>query len=107
MKAAIGQLMRQAQEVQERIKRLQAELAAAEITGSAGAGLVKVTLNGRHEAKRVEIAAAALDEDKAFLEDLIAAAINDASQRLETMSKEKMSQATGGLSLPPGINLGL
>lgn len=107
MKAGIGQLMRQAQEVQERIARLQAELAAAEVTGSAGAGMVKVTLNGRHEAKRVEITADALAEDKAFLEDLIAAAINDASQRLETLTKEKMAQATGGMSLPPGMNLGL
>lgn len=107
MKAALGQLMRQAQEMQERVKRLQAELAATEVTGSAGAGMVKVTLNGRHEARRVEIAAEALAEDKAFLEDLLAAAINDASQRLEALAKEKMAQATGGLNLPPGMNFNL
>lgn len=106
MKAQIGQLMRQAQEVQERMKRLQAELAAAEITGEAGAGMVKVTINGRHEARRVEIAPEALQESKDFLEDLIAAAINDAAQKLERYTAEKMSKLTGGLNLPPGLNLG-
>ncbi|MBX6419947.1 MAG: YbaB/EbfC family nucleoid-associated protein [Nevskia sp.] len=106
MKGALGQLMRQAQQAQEAMKRLQAELAAAEITGEAGAGMVKITINGRHEARRVEIAPEALQESKDFLEDLIAAAINDAAQKLERHTAERMSKLTGGLNLPPGFDLG-
>lgn len=102
----LGNLMRQAQQVQENIKRLQVELARAEVTGESGAGLVKVTLTGRHQATRVEIDPAALKEEKEFLEDLVAAAINDAVQRVEAMTAEKMKQATGGMQLPPGLNLG-
>lgn len=106
MKNAIGQIMRQAQEMQERMKRMQEEIASMEVTGESGAGMVKVTLNGKHEARRVEINADALSEDKEFLEDLIGAAINDATHRIETISQEKMSKLTGGMSLPPGMNLG-
>lgn len=106
MKGSMGQIMRQAQEMQERMKRMQAEVAAMTVTGEAGAGMVKVTLNGKHEAKQVEIAQDALDEDKEFLEDLIAAAVNDATHKLESATREKMSEATGGMSLPPGMNLG-
>lgn len=105
MKGPLGQLMRQAQAAQEAMKKLQAELALAEITGESGAGLVKVTLNGKHEARRVEIAPDALVEGKEFLEDLIAAAINDAAQKLERATAEKMAKATGGLNLPPGLGL--
>ena len=107
MKGAIGQLMRQAQEMQERMKRVQEEIAAMQITGESGAGMVKVTLNGKHEAHRVEIAADAMGEDKEFLEDLIAAAINDATHKLESASQERMAKLTGGMNLPPGMNLGL
>jgi hypothetical protein len=107
MKGPLAQLMRQAQQMQENMKRVQDEIAAMEVTGESGAGMVKVTLNGRHEAKRVQIAQDALGEDKEFLEDLIAAAINDASQKLDAVSKEKMSKVAGGMSLPPGMNLGL
>jgi DNA-binding YbaB/EbfC family protein len=99
------QLMQQAQKAQEAMKRAQAEIAAAEITGEAGAGMVKITLNGKHEARRVVIDPEALKEDKEFLEDLIAAAINDAAQKLERHSSEKMSQLTAGLNLPPGLGL--
>ena len=106
MKPQIGNLMRQAQQMQENMKKLQEQLASAEVTGEAGAGMVKVTLTGRHQAHRVEIAPEALKEDKEFLEDLIAAAINDAAQKVEDMTREKMKQATGGLQLPPGLNLG-
>lgn len=102
----LGNLMRQAQQVQENMKRVQEELAKAEVTGEAGAGMVKVTLSGRHQAHRVRIDPAALKEDKEFLEDLIAAAINDAAQKLEVLSAEKLRAATGGLNLPPGLNLG-
>ncbi|MBL6752575.1 MAG: YbaB/EbfC family nucleoid-associated protein [Nevskia sp.] len=107
MKADLGQLMRQAQKAQEAMKRLQAEIAQAEATGEAGAGMVKITLNGKHEARKVEIAAEALQESKDFLEDLVAAAINDASQKLERSASEKMAKLTGGLQLPPGFNLGM
>jgi DNA-binding YbaB/EbfC family protein len=103
----LGNLMRQAQQVQENMKRVQEEIARAEVTGEAGAGLVKVTLSGRHQAHRVQIDPAALKEDKEFLEDLVAAAINDAAQKLEALSAEKLRAATGGLNLPPGLNLGL
>jgi DNA-binding YbaB/EbfC family protein len=103
----LGNLMRQAQQVQENMKRVQEELARAEVTGEAGAGLVKVTLSGRHQAHRVQIDPAALKEDKEFLEDLVAAAINDAAQKLEALSADKLRAATGGLNLPPGLNLGL
>jgi nucleoid-associated protein EbfC len=106
MKGALGQLMRQAQQAQEAMKRMQAELAQAEITGESGAGMVKITLNGKHEARRVEIAPEALQESKDFLEDLVAAAINDATQKLERNAQEKMAKVAGGLNLPPGFNLG-
>ncbi|HWY25791.1 MAG TPA: YbaB/EbfC family nucleoid-associated protein [Nevskia sp.] len=105
MKGALGQIMRQAQQAQEAMKRVQDEIARAEITGEAGAGMVKITLNGKHEAKRVEIAQDALQESKDFLEDLIAAAINDASQKLERNASEKMAKVAGGLNLPAGFGL--
>lgn len=107
MKGQLGNLMRQAQQMQENMRRLQDELAKAEVTGESGAGMVKVTLTGKHQAHRVEIDPAALKEDKEFLEDLIAAAINDASQKVEQLMRDKMAQATGGLNLPPGFNLNL
>lgn len=107
MKGALGNLMRQAQQVQENMRRLQDELARAEVVGESGAGMVKVTLTGKHQARRVEIEPAALKEDKEFLEDLLAAAINDAEQKVEALAREKMAQATGGLNLPPGFNLNL
>jgi len=106
MKGPLAQLMQQAQKMQENMKRIQDEIAAMEITGESGAGMVKITLNGRHEARRVEIAKDALGEDKEFLEDLIAAAINDAAQKLDAASKAKMAAVSGGMNLPPGMNLG-
>jgi DNA-binding YbaB/EbfC family protein len=105
MKGPLAQLMRQAQAAQDAMKKAQSEIAAAEITGESGAGMVKITLNGKHEAKRVVIDAEALKEDKEFLEDLIAAAINDAAQKLERHSAEKMSGVTAGLNLPAGLGL--
>ena len=107
MKGNIGQLMRQAQQMQENMRRLQEEIGKMEVTGEAGAGMVKVTLTGRHQAHRVEIDPAALKEDKEVLEDLVAAAINDAAQKVEQASREKMAQATGGMQLPPGFDLKL
>lgn len=101
----LGNLMRQAQQVQENMRRLQEELAKAEVTGESGAGMVKVTLTGKHQAHRVQIDPAALKEDKEFLEDLVAAAINDARAKADVASAEAMRQATGGLQLPPGVKL--
>ena len=110
MKGPLAQLMRQAQAAQEAMQRAQAEIAQAEMTGESGAGMVRITMNGKHQCKRVEIAPDALKEDKEFLEDLIAAAINDVSQRLEASAAEKMQKVAGGLNLPgglpPGLNLG-
>ena len=105
MKGALGQIMRQAQQAQEAMKRVQDEIARAEITGESGGGMVKITLNGKHEAKKVEIAQDALQESKDFLEDLIAAAINDAAHKLERNAADKMSKVTGGLNLPAGLGL--
>ena len=107
MKGALGQMMQQAQRMQENLKRAQEEIARLEITGESGAGLVKVTLTGKHQARKVEIAPDALKEDKEFLEDLIAAAINDAAQKMEAATQQKMAAVTGGMQLPPGMNLGL
>ena len=107
----MGDLMKQAQQMQERMQDLQRELAEAEVTGESGAGLVKVTLNGRHEARKVEIDPSLLSEgavpseEREMLEDLIAAAITDAAQRVEKAQQDKMAGLTAGLGLPPGIKL--
>ncbi|HIX57705.1 MAG TPA: YbaB/EbfC family nucleoid-associated protein [Candidatus Anaerobiospirillum pullistercoris] len=103
----MGNLMKQAQMMQERVAKVQEEIAALECTGEAGAGLVKVTLNGRHEVRRVEIDPSLFgpDGDKEMCEDLIAAACNDANRRLEAESKAKMESVTAGIPLPPGMKL--
>lgn len=105
MKGGMGNLMRQAQQMQENMQRVQEEIARMEVTGESGAGMVKVTLTGKHQARKVEISAEALKEDKEFVEDLIAAAINDASQKVDEVSKQKLSAVTAGMQLPPGMNL--
>jgi hypothetical protein len=104
-KGALGNLMRQAQQMQANMQKLQEEIAAMEITGESGAGLVKVTLNGRHEARAVRIDPSLLGEDKDMLEDLIAAAITDATHRIEQATREKTAALTSGLPLPPGFKL--
>lgn len=105
----IGDLMKQAQAMQEgmqeNMRKMQEELLDLEVVGESGAGLVKVTLNGKYEARRVSIDDTLLSEDKEILEDLIAAAINDAARRVEALNAEKMSDMTSGLNLPPGIKL--
>ena len=103
MKGGIGDLMKQAQQMQEKVKSIQEELARTEVTGKSGAGLVTVTMTGRHDVKRVEIDDSLMTEDKEILEDLIAAAVNDAVRRLEENQKEKMSELTAGIPLPPGF----
>ena len=103
MRGNLGNMMRQAQQMQENLKRVQQELETLEVTGAAGGGLVKVVMTGKHAVRRVEIDAEALGDDKELLEDLVAAAINDAVQRVETLVQEKMSAVTAGMPLPPGL----
>ncbi|WP_392561968.1 YbaB/EbfC family nucleoid-associated protein [Orbus sturtevantii] len=105
-KGGLGNLMKQAQQMQTRMQQVQDEIAKMEVTGESGAGMVKVTVNGAHNCRRVEIDPSLLtDDDKEMLEDLIAAAYNDASRRLEETQKEKMAQVTGGMQLPPGFKM--
>lgn len=101
----INQLMKQAQQLQERAQKANEEMNAHEVTGESGAGMVKVVMNGRHDAKRVTIDPSLMTEDREVLEDLIAAAINDAARKLEKFKEEKMAAVTGGLPLPPGMKL--
>ena len=105
MKGGLGNLMRQAQQMQENMQKAQEELAALEVTGESGAGMVKIVLNGRHEAKKVSIEPKLLTEDLEMLEDLVAAAINDASRKIEERSKEKYADLMSGMNLPPGMKL--
>ena len=105
MKGGLGNLMRQAQQMQENMQKAQAELAEIEVTGESGAGMVKVTMNGKHEAKKVAIEPKLLGEDREMLEDLIAAAINDAARRIAARTQEKYSGLMSGLNLPPGMKL--
>lgn len=102
----LGNMMRQAQEMQDKLQNMQQDLSAMEIIGSSGGGLVRVTLSGKTEARRVEIDPSLLKESEAqVLEDLIAAAFNDARAKVETMAQQKMAELTGGLQLPPGLKL--
>ena len=87
------------------MQKMQEELARAEVTGEAGAGLVKVVMNGRHDVKRVSIDDSLMTEDKEMLEDLLAAAVNDAVRKVETQSREHMSKMTAGINLPPGFKM--
>jgi nucleoid-associated protein EbfC len=104
-KGGMGNIMKQAQAMQEKMQKMQAEVAAMEVTGEAGAGLVKVTMLGNHNVRRVSIDESLMQDDKDMLEDLIAAAINDAVRRVDETSKEKMASVTGGLQLPPGMKM--
>lgn len=101
----LGDLMKQAQEMQANMQKVQEELAQAEVTGEAGAGLVSVVMTGRHDLRRVQIDDSLLSEDKEVLEDLIAAAVNDAVRKVEANSREKMSSMTSGMDLPPGFKM--
>jgi len=105
MKGGIGNLMKQAQQMQANVQKAQAEIAAMEVTGESGGGMVKVTINGRHEAKRVQLDPSVPMDDREMIEDLVAAAFNDAAHRLEAMTQEKMSGLMGGMNLPPGLKL--
>ena len=105
MKGGFGDIMKQAQKVQEDMQRMQDEIATTEVQGEAGAGMVKVIMTGRHDVKRVEIEPSLLAADKEMLEDLIAAAVNDANRRVEKAAQDKMASVTSGLGLPPGFKL--
>ena len=103
MKNQLSGLMKQAQAMQENMKRAQDELAAIEVEGQSGAGLVKVVMTCKHDVKRVAIDPSLLADDKDMLEDLVAAAFNDAVRRAEDVSQEKMGRLTAGMPLPPGM----
>ncbi|MBL4910664.1 MAG: YbaB/EbfC family nucleoid-associated protein [Alteromonadaceae bacterium] len=107
MKGGMGNLMKQAQQMQAKMQEAQAELAKMEVVGEAGAGMVKVTMLGSHSVRRVEIDDSLMGDadDKEMLEDLIAAAVNDAVRRVEEQNKDKMGALTGGMQLPPGMKM--
>ena len=105
MKNQLAGLMKQAQAMQDNMKKAQEEIAKLEIEGQAGAGMVKVVMTGRHDVKRVTIDPSLLTEDKDMLEDLVAAAVNDAVRKVEAAAQEKMAGLTAGLPMPPGFKL--
>ena len=105
MKGGLGNLMKQAQQMQANMQKAQEELANLEVVGEAGAGMVRVTMNGRHEVRRVEIDEALLQDEKDMVEDLLAAAVNDAVHKVEEASQQHMAEAMGGLNLPPGFKM--
>lgn len=105
-KGGLGNIMKQAQQMQERMQKIQEEIAQMEITGESGAGMVQVTLSGNHNCRRIKIDPSLLvAEEQEILEDLVAAAINDANRRIEEAQKQKMAEVTGGMPLPPGFKM--
>ena len=105
MKGGMGQMMKQAQKMQEDMQKAQEEIANMEVEGQAGGGMVKVVMNGRHELRKVELDDSLMSDDKEMIEDLLAAAVNDAVRRIEQQSSERMSGVTAGLNLPGGMKL--
>jgi len=105
MKGGLGNLMKQAQQMQENVQKAQDEIANLEVTGEAGGGMVSVVMTGKHDLKRVTIDPTLMEEDKEMIEDLLAAAVNDAVRKVESTSQEKMADVTGGMQLPPGMKL--
>ena len=105
MRGNIGELMKQAQMMQENMRRMQEQLATVEVEGQSGAGMVKVVMTCKHEVKRIAIDPSLVGDDREMLEDLVAAAFNDAARRVEQAVAEKMSGLTAGLGLPPGFKL--
>ncbi|MBD8874002.1 YbaB/EbfC family nucleoid-associated protein [Rhodanobacter sp. DHB23] len=105
MRGQIGQLMQQAQRMQEDMKRAQEEIAKLEVTGSAGGGLVSVTMSGAHEVRKVAIDRQTFADDPEMAEDLVAAAINDAVNKVAQASRDRMGNVTAGMSLPPGFKM--
>ncbi|KGK01026.1 hypothetical protein ND16A_3228 [Thalassotalea sp. ND16A] len=105
MKGGMGNLMKQAQQMQAKMAKAQEEIAKMEVTGEAGAGMVKVTMTGNHNVRRVEIDESLMEDDKDMVEDLVAAAFNDAVRRVEETNKDKMGALTGGMQMPPGFKM--
>ncbi len=105
MRGNFGNLMKQAQAMQENMQKAQAEIETVEVLGESGGGMVKVTMNGKHEVKRVQIEPTVAGDDREMLEDLVAAAINDAVHKVDARVQEKMAALTAGLNLPPGMKL--
>lgn len=101
----INDIMKQAQAMQSKMQKMQEEIASMEVTGESGAGLIKVTMTGRHDVKKVSIDNSLMTEDKEILEDLLAAGVNDAVRKLEQASSDKMAKLTGGLAMPPGFKM--
>lgn len=100
-----GDMMKQAKKMQENLANVQTEIANLEVTGESGAGLVSVLMTGKHDVKKVTIDDSVMSEDKELLEDLLAAAVNDAVRKVESATQAKMAKITGGLGLPPGMKL--
>ena len=105
MKGGMGNLMKQAQQMQAKMAKAQEELANMEVTGESGAGMVKVIMNGRHDVRKVDIDPSLMTEDKELLEDLLAAAVNDAVRRIEETNKNAMSGLASGMGMPPGFKM--
>lgn len=105
MKGGLGNIMKQAQRMQEEMQKAQEQLAAEQVTGESGGGMVKIVMTGKHEVQRVEIDSSLMQDDKDMLEDLVAAAVNDAAHRIAEKTQESMSGLTAGLPLPPGMKL--
>lgn len=105
MKGGLGNLMKQAQQMQEKMKRAQEELGSIEVEGQSGSGLVKVIMSCKHDVKRVRIDDSLVGDDKEMLEDLVALAINDAVRQVEATTQEKMGGVMGGMPMPPGMKL--
>jgi DNA-binding YbaB/EbfC family protein len=105
LKGGLGNILKQAQKMQEELQKAQEKLAQEEVTGESGGGVVKVTMNGRHEVRRIEIDSSLMEDDKEMLEDLVAAAVNAAVQRIGEKMQENIAGLTSGLQLPPGMKL--
>jgi DNA-binding YbaB/EbfC family protein len=105
MKGGLGNMMKQAQKMQADMQKAQEEIANMEVEGQSGGGMVKVVMNGRHEVRRVELDDSLMQDDKEMIEDLLAAAVNDAVRRIEAESSERMSSVTAGMNLPGGLKL--
>ncbi|MCB2261492.1 MAG: YbaB/EbfC family nucleoid-associated protein [Candidatus Thiosymbion ectosymbiont of Robbea hypermnestra] len=105
MKGGLSNILKQAQKMQDELQKTQEKLAKEEVTGESGGGMVKVTMNGKHEVKRIEIDPTLLEDDKEMLEDLVAAAVNATVQRVGEKMQENMADLTSGLPLPPGLKL--
>jgi DNA-binding YbaB/EbfC family protein len=107
MSGGFGNMMKQAEALQRNMQKAQEEIARLEVTGESGGGMVKVTMTGKHEVKRVQIEPAVVGDDREMLEDLVAAAINDAVRRVEAESQQRMSALMSGMRLPPGFKMPL